>query len=102
MKTLCEYWLDYFPEFYKSFFALIGVMLGMNVFLTYIFRVVFHPKIFKTKHRSSRYILTAVCVFTFQFVFFGFVPEYVMDSDIWDLSRDWYLKAGTIYTLYFL
>jgi hypothetical protein len=30
------------------------------------------------------------------------VPEFVMDSDIWDLSRDWYLKAGTIYTIYFL
>lgn len=84
------------------FFGLIFVMLGINIFLTYFFKLVFHPRIFKVRYNSTRYILTASCVFFLNFFFLGYLPEYFMGSSIYSLDRTWYLKAGVVYTMYFL
>ena len=101
-KTLCQYWLDYFQEFYLAFWIAIFTMLALNVFLTYFFKLIFNSSLFKTRYASTPKILTACCVFTFQFFFLGFIPEYIMDNDIYDLNRTWYLKAGPLYVIYFL
>ena len=38
----------------------------------------------------------------FQFFFLGFLPEYLMDKEVFKLGRIWYLKAGMLYTIYYL
>jgi hypothetical protein len=41
-------------------------------------------------------------VTVFQFFFLGFLPEYLMDKEVFKLGRIWYLKAGMLYTIYYL
>ena len=100
-KTLCQYWLDYYTDYYKIFTASIGTMLIINVFVTYYFKLIFHPKIIKSRFASQRYILTALWVFIYQFLFLGFLPEHMTNSDESSLGRKWYLKWGVLYIIYY-
>lgn len=101
LKTLCSGWLSAFDNYYDSFDALILSMLVLNVFLTYIFKLAFHPKIFWVRNQTNRFLMTSLCVLVSQFVFLGVLPEFFMDSVIESLGREWYLRAGPVYAYYF-
>lgn len=45
-KTLCQYWLDYFTDYYLYFTLVIGIMLAINVLTTYVFKLVFQSQYF--------------------------------------------------------
>lgn len=45
-KTLCQDWLNSFDNYYYSMARLIMIMLFLNVFITYFFKLAFNPKIF--------------------------------------------------------
>lgn len=101
-RTLCQNWLDYYKEYYGTFTMLMFAMLVINVVTTYGFKLLFHKRIFKPRYKTTRYILTSICVLVFQFFFLGFLPEYLMDTSIFDLGRTWYLRAGVVYAMYFI
>jgi hypothetical protein len=60
--TLCDPWLDAYEEYYHSFSHVMRMMIFINVFTTYFFKLAFHPKIFCTRYGSTRFILTAIFV----------------------------------------
>lgn len=101
-KTLCQYWLDYHTDYYGQFFLVMFIMLAVNIAITYGFKLLYHPSIFKVRFNSTRYVLTAVSIFGTMIVLFGVAPEFYLDTAQFDLDRVWYLKSGSIYYGYFI
>lgn len=57
-RKLCNDYLDYFPKFYTSFFGAVLMMLTLNLFLTYYFKLAFSTRLFKMRYKTTRFILT--------------------------------------------
>lgn len=77
-------------------------MLLINIVVTYGSRLIFRPCIFKVRHNSTRYTFTAYTVFYCTIFYLGVFPEIYYSEDDSQYGRKWYLKAGSLYTMYFV
>lgn len=102
IKTVCSSWLDKYDKIYESVYISVAVMIALNMFITYAIKLAFSSCIILFRDKTTNHILISISVFVLNSWFIGVYPTLVFESEDHEMPREWYLKAGPLFMLYYL
>jgi hypothetical protein len=99
IKSLCSDWSSDKDQIYYSLTYTTLIMLAVNLFISYGFKIAFSKMIMRFRNKTTNNIMTSILVFVFNSFFLGVLPSVVYKST--SMDRGWYLTVAVLHMWYF-